>query len=124
MAPAAQLSSDNLLHFLQVRRDPASAEEIAAAMHMRRADRHALYQMLGKLKKRRLIEEVPGGRYRLAGRKEEQGGDGQGARARSQQAAGTPVTAEPRSSRPGGSGGGTVGAREQIEGGLVVHHEG
>jgi ribonuclease R len=122
MPPPAQLSSDNLLHFLQVRRDPASAEEIAAALHMRRADRHALYQMLGKLKKRRLIEEVPGGRYRLAGRKEEQGGDGQGARARSQQAAGTPVTAEPRNSRPGS--GGTVVARDQIEGRLVLHHDG
>src|SRR5216684_6657512 len=124
MPPPAQLSSDNLLHFLQVRRDPASAEEIAAALHMRRADRHALYQMLGKLKKRRLIEEVPGGRYRLAGRKEEQGGEGQGARERSQQAAGTPAAAEPRSSRPGGSGGGTVVAREQIEGRLVLHHDG
>src|SRR5712692_3412090 len=124
MPPPAQLSSDNLLHFLQVRRDPASAEEIAAALHMRRADRHALYQMLGKLKKRRLIEEVPGGRYRLAGRKEEQGGDGQGARERSQTAAGTPAAAEPRSSRPGGSGGGTVVAREQIEGRLVLHHDG
>src|SRR5713226_558016 len=122
MPPPAQLSSDNLLHFLQVRRDPASAEEIAAALHMRRADRHALYQMLGKLKKRRLIEEVPGGRYRLAGRKEEQGGDGQGARALSQQAAGTPVTAEPRNSRPGS--GGTVVARDQIEGRLVLHHDG
>src|SRR5229473_2583460 len=122
MPRPAQLSSDNLLHFLQVRRDPASAEEIAAALHMRRADRHALYQMLGKLKKRRLIEEVPGGRYRLAGRKKEQGGDGQGARARSQQAAGTPVTAEPRNSRPGS--GGTVVARDQIEGRLVLHHDG
>ncbi len=122
MPPPAQLSSDNLLHFLQVRRDPASAEEIAAALHMRRADRHALYQMLGKLKKRRLIEEVPGGRYRLAGRKEEQGGDRQGARERSQQAAGTPVTAEPRNSRPGS--GGTVVARDQIEGRLVLHHDG
>src|SRR5712691_2324222 len=123
MPPPAQLSSDNLLHFLQVRRDPASAEEIAAALHMRRADRHALYQMLGKLKKRRLIEEVPGGRYRLAGRKEEQGGDGQGARARSQQAGRTPVPAEPHSSRPVSSGG-TVVARDQIEGRLVLHHDG
>src|SRR6266851_5319449 len=122
MPPPAQLSSDNLLHFLQVRRDPASVEDIAAALHVRRADRHALYQMLAKLKKRRLIEEVPGGRYRLAGRKEEQGGDGQSARERSQQAAGTPAAAEPRSSRPGGAG--TVAAHDQIEGRLVLHHDG
>src|SRR5260370_5606381 len=124
MPPPAQLSSDNLLRFLQVRRDPASAEEIAAAMHMRRADRHALYQMLGKRKKRGLSEEVPGGRYRLAGREEEKGGDGRGARGRSQRAAERPAAAEPRSSRAGGSGGGTVVARDQIEGRLVLHHDG
>src|SRR5260370_22570551 len=101
MPPPAQLSSDNLLHFLQVRRDPASAQEIAAALHMRRADRHALYQMLGKLKKRRLIEEVPGGRYRLAGRKKEQGGDGPSGRQRPPQAAGTPIAARARNARRG-----------------------
>src|SRR5260370_34500383 len=113
MPPPAQLSSDNLLHFLQVRRDPASAEEIAAALHMRRADRHALDQMLGKLKKRRLIAEVQGGRYRLAGRKEEQSGGGQSARERAQQARGKAVTAAPRDSVPGS--GRTAVAPAQIQ---------
>ena len=89
MPRPSQLSSDNLLRFLQVRRDPASTEDIAAGLHMRRADRHALYKMLGKLKKRGLIEEVPGGRYRLAGRNEEQRGDGQGGGERSRSAAPT-----------------------------------
>jgi ribonuclease R len=122
MPRPAQLSSDNLLRFLQVRKGPASTEEIAAALHMRRADRHALYQVLGKLKKRGLIEEVPGGRYRLAGRKVEQGGEGQGAHERSQQAGKASVPAERRNARPGS--GATVVARDQIEGRLVLHHDG
>jgi ribonuclease R len=122
MPRPAQLSSDNLLRFLQVRRDPASTEDIAAGLHMRRADRHALYKMLGKLKKRGLIEEVPGGRYRLVGQKPEQRGDRQGARERSQQGAGTPANSEQRSSRPGG--GGAPGSLDQIEGRLVLHHDG
>ena len=122
MPRPAQLSSDNLLRFLQVRRDAASTEDIAAGLHMRRADRHALYKMLGKLKKRRLIEEVPGGRYRLAGRKEEPRGDGQRPGERSQQGAGSPANSEQRSSRPGG--GGAAATLDQIEGRLVLHHDG
>src|SRR5579859_1981810 len=117
MPRPAQLSSDNLLRFLQVRRDPASTEDIAAGLHMRRAERHALYKMLGKLKKRGLIEEVPGGRYRLAG-----GNDGQGARERSRPAGEMPGGAEPRSSGAGGGAG--AAAHDQIEGRLVLHHDG
>jgi ribonuclease R len=125
MPRPAQLSSDNLLRFLQVRRDPASVEDIAAALHMRRADRHALHKMLSTLKKRRLIEEAPGGRYQLAGRKREQGGDGQGGRERShpQQTQSAAGVAAAQSARPGGSGAGGV-TRDQIEGRLVLHHDG
>src|ERR1700682_3717872 len=122
MPRPAQLSSDNLLRFLQVRRDPASTEDIVAGLHMRRADRHALYKMLGKLKKRRLIEEVPGGRYRLVGQKQDQRGDGRGSGERSQHAAGTPANSEQRSSRPGS--GGAVATLDQVEGRLVLHHDG
>src|SRR6202030_1678307 len=103
MPRPAQLSSDNLLRFLQVRRDPASTEDIAAGLAMRRADRHALYKMLGKLKKRGSIEEVAGGRYRLVEQKPEQRGDGQGARERSQQEAGT-ANSEQRDPPPRGGG--------------------
>ncbi len=78
MPRPSHLSSDNILRFLQLRRDPASTDDIAAGLHMRRADRHALYKLLNTLKRRRTIEELPGGRYRLAGRKEERGGDGAG----------------------------------------------
>src|ERR1700751_2333921 len=68
MPRPSHLSSDNILRFLQVRRDPASTDEIAAGLHMRRADRHTLHKMLNTLKKRRAIQEIPGGRYQLAGR--------------------------------------------------------
>src|SRR5260370_22961012 len=78
MPRPSHLSSDNILRFLQVRRDPASTDEIAAGLHMRRADRDVLHKMLGTLKKRRAIEELPGRRYRLAGRKDARGGEGAG----------------------------------------------
>src|ERR1700681_4590421 len=123
MARPAQLGSDNLLRFLQVRRDPATIDDIAAGLHVRRADRHALYKMLGQLKKRGLIEEVPGGRYRLKGRTEGQSGDGQSGRGRSRLQGEMPGKGEPRGSRPAGSGG-AVAAHDQIEGRLVLHHDG
>src|SRR5438270_352568 len=75
MPRPSHLSSDNILRFLKVRHDAASVDEIAAGLHTRRADRHALYKMLNTLKKRRAVEELPGRRYRLAGRKGEQSGD-------------------------------------------------
>src|SRR5882762_3623716 len=79
MPRPSHLSSDNILRFLQVRRDAASVDDIAAGLHMRRADRNALHKMLNTLKKRRAVEELPGGRYRLAGRKDGRDGDGPGA---------------------------------------------
>src|SRR5260370_11334494 len=82
MPRPSQLSPDNILRFLQVRSAPASSEEIAAALHMPKTERRALYKMLSKLTKRRAIEGLPGGRYRLAGRREEgRGGRPPGRRA-------------------------------------------
>src|SRR4029077_1056749 len=121
MPRSPQLSPDNILRCLQVRSAPASADEIAAALHMRRTERRALYQMLSKMTKRRAIEELPGGPYRLAGRREQRGGDGQPAqRAAGQSGSGArpvaPAPAEPRA----GCG---VGHNE-IKGRLVLHHDG
>src|SRR6202140_2271516 len=116
MPRPSHLSSDNILRFLQVRRDPASTDDIAAGLHMRRADRNALYKLLNTLKRRRAIEELPGGLYQLAGRKEGRGGDGAG-----------------RSSDDGKSGarsqtaaaaGRSVAAHNEIKGRLVLHHDG
>src|SRR5271166_6014678 len=76
MPRPSSLSPDNILRFLQVTGDSASANEIGAALHVGKAGRKPLFTMLMKLKKRGAIEELPGGRYRLAGRKakEESGG--------------------------------------------------
>src|SRR2546430_4979350 len=83
MPRPSNLSSDNILRFLQVRSDAASQDEIARGLHMRRADRRPLFDMLARLKKRRLIEELPGGRYRLSGEKGGPDGGGRGPRERS-----------------------------------------
>ena len=73
MSRSSHLSPDNILRFLQVRTTPASIDEIAAQLRIRKADRRPLFKMLAKLKKRRAIEELPGERYRLPGRKSEEG---------------------------------------------------
>src|SRR5258706_8167957 len=116
MPRPSHLSSDNILKFLQVRRDPAWTDEIAAGLHMRRADRHVLHKMLGTLKKRRAIEELPGGRYRLAGRKEERGGDGAGRHSSSA----SPGTGWQRAAAPDRG----LASRNEITGRLVLHHDG
>jgi len=108
MPRPSHLSTDNILRFLQVRSAPASAEEIAAALHIRKADRRPLFKMLAKLKKRHAIEELPGERYRLPGRKSEDGTKQQRAPEPPKQ----PV-------RPGG-----VASRDEVTGRLVLHHDG
>src|SRR5271168_2616700 len=107
MPRPSHLSPDNILRFLQVRAAPASAEQIAAALHIRKADRRPLFKMLAKLKKRRAIEEVSGERYHLPGRKSEDG--------IKQQNVLEPVK---HSGRPGGG----VASRDEVKGRLVLHH--
>src|SRR5579863_6496928 len=75
MARPSHLSADNILRFLQVRTDPASVDDISRGLHLKRSDRHPLLKMLGKLKKRGTIREVPGGRYHLGGSKRERDAD-------------------------------------------------
>ncbi len=108
MPRSSHLSPDNILRFLQVRSAPASAEEIAAALHIRKGDRRPLFKMLAKLKKRRAIEELAGERYRLPGKSED------GAK--------QPVMLE-RLKHSGRSGGG-VASRDEVTGRLVLHHDG
>ena len=69
MTSASNLNPDNILRFLQLRSDPASTTDIARGLHLKKSDQRPLYKMLARLKKRRAIEELPGGRYRLPGRK-------------------------------------------------------
>src|SRR4029077_6607799 len=75
MPRPSQLSPENILGFLQVRNAPASSDEIAAALHIPKTERRAFYKMLSKLTKRRAIEELPGRRSRLPGRREVRSGE-------------------------------------------------
>jgi ribonuclease R len=73
MSRPSNLSPDNILRFLQVRSSPVSADEVISGLHLKKSDRRPLYKMLSKLKKRGAITEIPGGRYRLGGRKVQAG---------------------------------------------------
>jgi ribonuclease R len=105
-----------------------------------KADRKPLYRMLSKLKKKGLIEELPGGRYRLARRKREReelrgdGAQGRGATGQGGQAgrAGEGYALAERSgggarkhgTEAGRAGPGVVQARDEVKGRLVLHHDG
>lgn len=100
MSQPSQLSPDNILRFLQVRSEPASAVEMASALHLGKAERRPLLRMLAKLKKRGVLQELPGGRYRLGGRKEKSN-----AGAAMRQERGYRGREQPRREQPGGSAG-------------------
>jgi ribonuclease R len=61
------LSTDNILRFLQLRNEPASASEIAKGLGLKDPDTRPLFKLLAKLEKRQAIEALPGGRYGLPG---------------------------------------------------------
>src|SRR5690349_4882024 len=61
------LNADDVLAFLARARGPASVREIATGLRLRHAGRRALGSILSKLKRQRLVEEIRGGQYRLAG---------------------------------------------------------
>ena len=108
MARSSHLSPDNILRFLDLTKRPASADEIASALHIRKPDRRSLFELLATMKRRHSVEEVPGGRYRLPGRKSE------------------PVTAaQPTAgSRNPAARPGSLASRDQVTGRLVLHHDG
>src|SRR5260370_10031827 len=108
MPRPTHLSPDNILRFLQIRTAPASTTEIAQGLHLKKSDNRPLFKMLSKLKKRRAIEELPGGRYRLPNRKSERDTSVQ----KSPQNAPSPP--EPSS----------LAGRDEVKGRLVLHHDG
>lgn len=63
MPRPSHLSIDNVLRFLQVRNDPVSLDDLSRSLHLRKNDRRPLLQMLDKLKKRGLVEELTHGRF-------------------------------------------------------------
>src|SRR5438309_6265373 len=108
MPRPSQLSPNNILRFLQVRSVPVSTTDISQGLHLKKSDNRPLFKMLSKLKKRRAIEELPGGRYRLPSRKSEREAPGQ----KSPQDA----ARHPQSS--------PLAGRDEVKGRLVLHHDG
>src|SRR2546430_5240704 len=108
MPRPSHLSPDNILRFLQVRSEPVSTSEIAQGLHLKKADQRPLFKMLSKLKKRRAIEELPGGRYRLPNRRSEQGTPRQIPHEQGMRRPPVPALAD----------------RDEVKGRLVLHHDG
>jgi len=108
MPTPSHLTPDNILRFLQVSSAPASASDIAQGLHLKKSDNRPLFKMLSKLKKRRAIEELPGGRYRLPSRKSDR---------------------DAPSQKPSGEGSRRpqptpLSGRDEVKGRLVLHHDG
>jgi ribonuclease R len=66
--PAPEVTDGAILEHLSRARQPASVREIAHALGLRHHGRRVLPKMMARLKRKGEIEEVHGGRYRLAGR--------------------------------------------------------
>ncbi len=130
MPRPSHLNPDDILRFLQVSADSAAAGEISRALHLKKSDQRALFKMLGKLKKRGAIDEIPGGRYRLAGRKTDHHASREAqppspdhrrqSQRHGQSAAATPTASRDESPRIHKE---TL-ARDEVSGRLVLHHDG
>src|ERR1700719_2111931 len=117
MSRTSNLSPENLLRFLQVKTEPASANDIARGLHLGKSDRRPLFKTLTNLKNRNAIEELPGGRYRLAKRNAAR----ESAPATSQTKRRTGSSQpEDTQTKPAT----TPLARDEIKGRLVLHHDG
>src|SRR6266403_1491604 len=108
MPRPSHLSPDNILRFLQIRSEPASTNEIAQGLHLKKADTRPLFKILAKLKKRHAIEELPGGRYRLPGRKPDRESS----------------SLEPRPALPQQIQRSALASQGEVKGRLVLHHDG
>ncbi len=119
------------MRFLQVTNGEVSANEIAAGLHLGKAERKGLFKMLAALRKRGAIVELPGGRYRLAGRKREEELAEKGDRAAEAGGAGLAGSKENASTKQSSTGNvpqrqaaANVLARDEVRGRLVLHHDG
>src|SRR5690348_13635287 len=109
MPSASTLSPDNILRFLQLRSEPASTNDIARGLQLKKSDTRPLHKMLAKLKKRRVIEELPGGRYRLPRRTSS-------GESREQQS--VPPSVPPQRLQP------VPASRDELKGRLILHPDG
>ena len=65
MSRQGSLSTDDVLRFLQLKGTPHALEEIARSLHLPKSARRPLLKLLGRLKSKGLVEELPGSRFRL-----------------------------------------------------------
>src|SRR5246500_4207870 len=65
MPPKTPLRPDNILRFLQLRNGPVSLDDLSRSLHLKKNHRRPLLQMLERLKKRGLVEELSHGRFLL-----------------------------------------------------------
>src|SRR5215467_6308603 len=63
----SSLSPDNVLRFLQLTPNGANFEGILRGLKLRKFERRPLGKIVAKLKKKKVIVELPGGRLMLAG---------------------------------------------------------
>src|SRR6266481_3259437 len=108
MPRPSHLSPDNILRYLQIRSEPASTNEIAQGLHLKKADTRPLFKMLARLKKRHAIEELPDGRYRLPGRKSDRESSS--------------LEQRPAQSQPTQRS--ALAQQDEVKGRLVLHHDG
>src|ERR1700719_2506027 len=108
MNRGSSLSSDNILRFLQLRQNGVSLRELQSGLKLSKSAQRPLLKMLGKLKKRKVIEELSDGRFVLSSRRRKnQPSSGQGENTSLSQA---PLAA----SR----------ARNSLSGRLILHQDG
>jgi ribonuclease R len=124
MSRTSNLSPENLLRFLQVKTEGASANDIARGLHLGKADRRPLFKILTKLKKRNAIEELPGGRYRLAKRNAAKESTATPQTKRRQDVTRTDVADITQTKDTQTKPATNVLARDEIKGRLVLHHDG
>ena len=65
MPRQTSLSTDDVLRFLQLRESGCTLEEIARSLHLPKSARRPLLKLVVRLKKKGLIDELPGSRFRL-----------------------------------------------------------
>jgi ribonuclease R len=110
MPRPSHLSIDNILRFLQVRNDPVSLEDLSRSLRLKKNARRPLLQMLERLKKRGLIEELSRGRFllRQSSKSPAASGNHKGA------------TVDPPEKIPQHK----AASRDEIKGRLVLHQDG
>jgi len=110
MSRASRLSDNNILSFLKVRNDPVALEELSRALQLRKTERRPLVQMLEKLKRRGLVEELTHARFLFRQTPK--------APASSNDRKGSKPEKVDRITQP------KVNSRDEIKGRLVLHQDG